>query len=639
MNKYVKFGIKIICIIMGLFIVFHLVGYLYALITPKFDIRSANSFYLYDNSKALVMHGNTNNEWVNLDEMGDYIVNATISVEDKNFYSHAGFDFLRITKAMMMNIQSKEIVQGASTITQQYARNLFSDFSTSWKRKWKEMWLTFELETHYSKDEILEGYLNTINYGHGIYGIANASKFYFNKEVKNLSLAETAILAGIPNSPSNFSPIDNYNDSKERQKIVLDRMYHNGYISKRDKDKAESEKLAFYGKDEKEKLSSLMYFYDAVQNELNSISSIPKSYLETGGLKIYTTLDMKAQEALDISVKDNMIDDDVQNSKVMINPKNGEVMGVIGGVNYGSSQYNRAIHAVRQPGSTVKPFLYYAALNNNFTASSKFLSEKTTFNFENGEPYSPQNASNIYANKEISLAAAIAYSDNIYAIKTHLFLGEQVLVNTLKDAGMTSKLEESVSLPLGTYEISTLELASMYQVLANSGVKHDMHFINRVEDIHGNVLYEYKEKGLQIFDPSLTFIISELLTGSYDPNLINYTYPTCINLVSKLTHKYAIKSGSTDTDAWIVGYLPDALLVSWAGYDDNRKISNEVTSSNKVAWSSAMEGYLKDKKVAWYDTPPNVVGVLVDPISGDIATKSSKNKKVLYYIAGTQPSY
>jgi len=140
MNKYVKFGIKIICIIMGLFIVFHLVGYLYALITPKFDIRSANSFYLYDNSKALVMHGNTNNEWVNLDEMGDYIVNATISVEDKNFYSHAGFDFLRITKAMMMNIQSKEIVQGASTITQQYARNLFSDFSTSCKRN--SRWLS-----------------------------------------------------------------------------------------------------------------------------------------------------------------------------------------------------------------------------------------------------------------------------------------------------------------------------------------------------------------------------------------------------------------------------------------------------------------------------------------------------------------
>lgn len=639
MNKYVRLGIKIICILLGLFIVFNLVGYLYAFITPKFDIKSANSFYLYDNSNALVMHGNTNNEWVRLDDMGDYVKNATISVEDKNFYSHSGFDYLRIMKAMMANLKSQEIVQGASTITQQYARNLFLDFSKSWSRKWKEMWLTFELETHYSKDEILEGYLNTINYGHGVYGIGNASLFYFNKKVEDLSLAEAAILAGIPNSPSNFSPIDNYEDSKERQKVVLDRMYHNGYISKNELDSAYNEKLTFYGKDEKEELSSLMYFYDAVYKELNEIDSIPKSYLETGGLKIYTTLDMKAQKALDKSISDNLVDNDVQTSKVMINPKNGGVLGLVGGVNYNSSQYNRATDALRQPGSTVKPFLYYSALNNNFTASSKFLSEKTTFNFENGEAYSPQNASGVYANKEISLAAAIAYSDNIYAIKTHLFLGEDVLVNTLKDAGMTSKVSSSVSLPLGTYEITPLELASMYQVLANNGIKHDAYFINRVEDIDGNVLYQHKEKGLQIFDPSLTFIISELLTGSYDSKLISYTYPTCINLISKLTNKYAIKSGSTDTDAWIVGYMPDALLVSWSGYDDNKNISNEVTSYNKVSWSSAMETYLKDKKASWYDIPSNVVGVLVDPINGNIATEKSKNKKVLYYLSGTQPTY
>lgn len=639
MKKFMDIGIKIVCGILIVFVIIHLIGYIYALITPKFDIKSANSFYLYDKDSELVLKGSTNNEWVPLSDMGDYIVNATISVEDKNFYSHAGFDYLRILKAMFLNIKEKEIVQGASTITQQYARNLFLDFEKSWGRKWKEMWLTFELETHYSKDEILEGYLNTINYGHGVYGIGNASKFYFNKEVKDLSLAEATILAGIPNLPSKYSPIDDYDSAKGRQEVVLLRMADNGYISEDDVDDILNEKLAFYGKSAYEEVPSIMYFQDAVYNELREISSIPKSYLETGGLKIYTTLDMEAQKALDKSVSKNLIDDEIQTSKIMIDSKTGGVIGLIGGRDYSSTQYNRAINSFRQPGSTVKPFLYYAALNNNFTASTKFLSERTTFHFENGEDYSPQNAGEVYANKEISLAAALAYSDNIYAIKTHLFLGEEVLRETLKDAGMTSKVNANVSLPLGTYEMSAYELASMYSVLSNSGVSNKTHFIEKVLDINGNVLYERKKKEYAIFDPSLTFIISELLTGSYDSNLISYTYPTCINLIPELTKKYAIKSGSTDTDAWIVGYTPDVVLVSWAGYDDNKVISNEVTSSNKLAWSMAMEEFLKNKEDNWYKIPNNVVGVLVDPISGEVASSKSKNKKILYYINGTQPVY
>lgn len=625
-------------ILIGIFIIINLIGYLYSIITPKIDIKSANVFYLYDKDNNLIFCGNENKEWSSLEDISTLAINATISVEDKNFYKHTGFDYFRIIKAIFENIKAGEIVQGASTITQQYARNLFLDFDKTWKRKWKEMWLTFELETHYSKDEILEGYLNTINYGHGIYGISNASKFYFNKDVKDLTLAEASILAGIPNSPSNYSPINNYEVAKKRQKIVLERMYNNKYISKEEMENAINEELTFYGIKDNLNLTSLMYYQDAVMEELNKIETIPKSYLETGGLKIYTSLDINAQTSLENSIKDNQINEEVQTAKVMMNSKTGEIIGLIGGTNYNTSEYNRALNSLRQPGSTIKPFLYYKALESGFTSSTTFLSQETTFHFSGDKTYSPKNSGGVYGNKEISLALAIAYSDNIYAVKTHLFLGEEELVNILRKVGITSELEAVPSLPLGTYETNILELTAAYASLANLGTKVTPHFINKVEDINGNTLYSYDyEKGEIILDSSYAFIINELLTGTYDSNLIDYANPTCMSIISKLTNKYAIKSGSTDTDAWVIGYTPEIVLATWAGYDDNSKITNNIVSSNKMSWATAIEEYLKDKESTWYDIPNDVSAVLVNPIDGQIANSTSKKKKIMYYINGTEP--
>ena len=638
LKKVLKISGIVLGIFVGLFVIMNLVGYLYSMITPKIDIKSANVFYLYDKNNNLVFCGNENKEWSSLKDMSPLVVNATIAVEDKNFYKHKGFDYFRITKAIFENIKAKEIVQGASTITQQYARNLFLNFDKTWTRKWKEMWLTFELETHYSKDEILEGYLNTINYGHGIYGISNASKFYFNKDIKDLTLAEASILAGIPNSPSNYSPINNFDLAKERQKIVLERMYNNKYISKEDMEQALKEELNLYGVRENLNLTSLMYYQDAVMNELYSIESIPDSYLETGGLKIYTSLDIESQTALENSVKDNLVNDKVQVSKVMMNSKTGEVIGLIGGANYNTSQYNRTLFSLRQPGSTIKPFLYYRALESGFTSSTTFLSQETTFHFSGDKTYSPKNSGNVYGNKEITLALAMAYSDNIYAVKTHLFLGEEELVNILRKVGITTDLEAVPSLPLGTYEVSALELTAAYASLANLGKKVTPHFINKVTDINGNVLYSYDyDNDEVILDSSYAFIIDELLTGSYDSSLIDYAYPTCMSIVSKLTHKYGLKSGSTDTDAWVIGFTPDIVLTSWAGYDDSSNITSKVVSSNKVSWASAMEEYLKGKDTKWYDIPEDVSAVLVNPVNGQVVNDNSSKKKVMYYINGTEP--
>ncbi len=623
----------------GCFIIFNLIGFLYAFITPKLDIKTANAFSVFDNKGNLIFQGNGNDSWVSLDNCNDNIINATISVEDKNFYRHFGFDFPRIAKAMMVNLSSKSIRQGASSITQQYAKNLFLDFEQSWKRKWKEMWLTYELEVHYTKDEILEGYLNTINYGHGMYGISNASKYYFDKEVKDLTLAEASILAGIPNSPSDYSPVDNYNLSKERQKVVLSRMYNNGYINEKEMNDAYNQELVFKNDDFGNGLSSLIYYNDAVMAELNSINSIPKSYLDTGNIRIYTTLDINAQKALEQGLEKNAVNKKVETSKVMMNPKDGSIIGLIGGINYGNSQFNRAINSYRQPGSTVKPFLYYRALENGFTPSTTFFSKPTTFYFDNKQTYSPKNYGGIYANKEISLASAIAYSDNIFAVKTHLFLGEDELYDTLRKVGVTSKMEKSPSLALGTYELSIYELAAAYSSLANGGKKVKPHLITKVVDKMGNILYEYVEPREEIvLDSDITFLISELLTSTYDVNLVDYTYPTCFSMASSITHKYAIKTGSTDTDSWVVGYTPEIVFASWAGYDDSSDIPTEVIAGNKNSWITSMEAYFKEKDATWYKTPKNIVGMLVNPITGNPVVSNNENKKILYYLKGTEPN-
>lgn len=635
--KFFRFFLKICFVFLFLFIIINFIGIIYGYTSNKIDIKTANTFYLYDSKESLVFKSNGNEKWISLDDMNSYVIDATIAVEDKNFYEHNGFDFLRIFKAIIENIRAGEIVQGASTITQQYAKNLFLDFGQSWERKWKEMWITFQLEQQYDKNNILEGYLNTINYGNGNYGIGSASSYYFDKDVSELSLAEASILAGIPNSPSNYSPLSNYSLSKTRQKVVLSRMVDNNFITKEEADIAYNEELTFYGEMKNEELSSLLYFQDAVMQELETISAIPESYLDTGGLKIYTTLDIQAQKALESGVKKNQINGEIEVAKVMMNPNNGNILGLIGGINYKKSQFNRATMSLRQPGSTIKPFLYYDALLNGFTASTTFLSQQTTFHFDNGNTYSPSNSGNIYGNQDISLAAAIAYSDNIYAVKTHLFLGEENLVDILRKVGITSNLDSSPSLPLGSYEVNIIELTKAYGILANGGKNIDAHFIEKIEDIEGNILYQYEKEEEIILDPVYTFLISELLTTSYDRSLIDFANPTCIRMISDLTHKYALKSGSTDTDAWVVGYTPDIVLASWAGYDVNKPIENEIVSSNKTSWAISIEEYLKNKESNWYDIPDNVRGVLVNPLNGKVATNESKHKKILYYLEGTEP--
>lgn len=633
--KYAKRVLKIF----GFFVLFFGVAYIglfaYAKLSTKLPINSANQFYLYDKDDNL--YSGSNDEWISLDQMSDYIIKATIATEDKNFYKHQGFDILRIGKAFITNIASGKTLQGASTITQQYAKNLFLDFDKTWYRKIEEAFLTIRLEAHYSKDEILEGYLNTINYG-GIFGIENASKYYFGKSAKDLTLAEASILAGIPKSPSNYSPIANPEKAKDRQAIILSAMVKNNYITEEEKEEAYQVELTYLGKTENEDIPTLMYYQDAVMKELENIDSIPSSFLKTGGLKIYTNLDIEAQKILNESIAKNLESKpDLQVASVMMDPNTGNILAIAGGRDYSKSQFNRVTSSKRQVGSTMKPFLYYTALESGFTASTTFTSEKTTFTFSENKTYSPENYAQTYGNKPISMAAAIAYSDNIYAVKTHLFLGEENLVEFASRIGISTKLEAIPSLALGTEEINILDMVKGYATFANEGYEIDPHFIRRVEDMNGNVLYEVKEKKDQILNRSNVYILNELMANTYSKEFIDYNYPTCIGIAAKMSKTYAVKTGTTNTDHLIFGYNKDVILGMWVGYDDNQETEVSDGSLMKNAWVDAMEGYLKDKEDNWYETPSNVVGVLVDPISGKPATTESKHKKIFYYIKGTQP--
>ena len=619
--------ISFVVIIIGL--------YTYAYLSPKLELRTAGQYFIYDTNDELVYQGSSTSEWVSLEDINYNLIHAVVSVEDKNFYSHHGFDYLRIAKAMYLNIKNGRITQGASTISQQYIKNIFLDFSTTWERKIEEAFLTLELEVHYSKDEILEGYLNTINYGQGNFGIGNASRYYFNKEPLDLTLEESLILAGIPNSPENYNPVANYDLSIERAKIVGQSMVENGYLTEEEFDSLFQEKLEIYGKSSEENLDMLMYYQDAVLEELRDIGTIPEELIQNGGIKIYTYLDMDAQKNLEENILSYLGDDELQSASVIIDPDTGGVIALSGGVSYAKSQYNRATQAHRQVGSAMKPFLYYGALEEGMTSASTFNSQFTTFTLSNGTTYSPKNYGSVYANKEITMAEAIAVSDNVYAVKTNMFLGAEKLVETAKKVGIQAELSAVPSLALGTGEMSVLDLASGYTTLATGGYKEEVGFIRRVEDSEGNVLYEKDDTKELVLNMNYTYILTEMLTGTTNSVFRDYAYPTALTVASKLSRKYAIKTGTTDTDFWIAGYNPDIVMVTWVGMDDNSSLSANDSYISKNIWADTVEDVLADTEESWYETPENVVGVVLDAVSGMPTTDVSK-ATLFYFVKGTE---
>ena len=622
--------LSIIIIIIGL--------YSYAYFSKPIVLNSYHTFELYDKNNNIFYEGTNQNKWSKIDKISNNLKNAVISVEDKNFYEHNGFDYLRIFKAFIKNIKSKMIVEGGSTISQQYIKNAFLDFNKTWSRKIKEALMTLNLEVHYSKDEILEAYLNTINYGLGNFGITNAASFYFNKKVSDLTLEESLILAGIPKNPSNYNPVSNYEKSIQRAKVVALSMLNNGYLTENEYNNLFKNKIDIYGKKDSNNLQMISYYEDAVYNELKNTLGFNEENINFGNLRIYTGLDLEVQKKLEEEIINNISDEKLQVSSVIVTPETGEVLALTGGMNYNKSEYNRALKSKRQVGSTMKPFLYYGALDSGMTSSSTFLSQYTTFSLSNGKTYSPKNFANLYANKEITMSAAIAYSDNIYAVKTNLFLGVDKLIETAKICGIKEKLSNVTSLALGTSELNILDFTNGYNTFATGGYKRNVFFIKKIEDKNGNILYEHQYENNLVLNPNYVYILNEMLTSTTNSSFIDYNTPTALNIASKLKRKYAFKTGTTDTDYWAVGYNKDLLMVIWTGYDDNSNIELKVGNEVKNIWANVVTHLQSDEKNSWYEMPNNVIGLPLDSISGK-PTNDSNHMTMFYYIKGSEPEY
>ncbi|WP_251551742.1 transglycosylase domain-containing protein [Neobacillus muris] len=642
--KYLRalFFIGLIGMICMFILIMGILGYAKILGAPPLAVPQSTLFFADDGTLVGESNNGQKRYWTKLEDISPDLVDATISIEDKNFFSHHGFDYKRVAGAILADLKAMAKVQGASTITQQYARNLFLEHDKTWKRKLLEAFYTIRLEMNYTKKQILEGYLNTIYYGNGTYGVEAASQYYFGKSASKLTLSEASMLAGIPKGPGIYSPLSSMENAKSRQKIILQSMVTNGYISKHKAEQAASQKLQLNGEHDTKKAKIAPYFQDAVKNALKNQLGLDDRTIALGGLKVYTTLNLKQQEAAELEANKYVSDSsEIQIGLVAMDPKNGNVKAMVGGRDYEKSPFNRAVQAIRQPGSTIKPLLYYAALEHGFTPSSTMRSEYTTFQFDDGNAeYTPHNFNNKYADGEITLAQALAVSDNIFAVKTHLFLGEETLIDTAKRFGLSTKMEKVPSLALGTSGVRVIEMANAYSLLANGGKKVTPTLITRVEDYNGNVIFENKQEPEQVLDPAKAFVMTQMLTGVFDPKLNGYAKVTGSTVVDTLTRPYAGKSGSTETDSWMIGYSPQLVTAVWAGYDLGKpfEAAAEKTYAKNV-WAHFMEEALDGKPVKTFKPPKEgVIGVYVDPATGKLATKDCPVKRFTYFEKGTEPA-
>lgn len=641
-KKYVRNTTIILSILFILSILSLCIFYLYlkSLGPPPLTVPQSTIYYAADGTVIGESDSGQKRYWVDLQEISPSMIDATISVEDKRFYQHFGIDFKRIGGALIADMKAMAKVQGASTITQQYARNLFLEHDKSWKRKLKELVFALRLEMNYSKHTILEGYLNTINYGHGAYGVEAASQYYFGKGAKDLSLAEASMLAGIPKGPAKFSPLVSLEKATNRQQVIIQSMVKNGFIDEATALEATNEQLSFVGKHQYKRNEIAPYFQDAVFAFLKNDQALNEQAIALGGLRVYTTLDLNDQQVAEKVINEIIPkDSSLQVGFVAMNPTNGYVTAMVGGTDYEESPFNRAVQASRQPGSIMKPILFYRALEHGFTPSTTMRSEQTTFHFDDGRPpYSPRNFNHQYANGDITLAQALALSDNIYAVKTHLFLGEDSLIESAKHFGLTTTMEKVPSLALGTSEVRVIEMATAYSLFANGGKRIEPTFVKRVENHRGEVIYEHQNTTEKILDSKLAFVMTHMLTGMFDPKLNGYTSVTGQTMIKTATRPYAGKSGTTNTDSWMIGYTPQRTAVVWTGYDKDKQLELTVEKSYaKNIWVQFMEASHQNVTVKGFKAPKGTVGVYVDPSNGLLASDACPVKRLTYYVAGTEP--
>ena len=625
-------------------------------IVSKTDNRPSNHYWLEPELITSLFDGDREKRRpVAYSEIPQHLLQALVSVEDKRFFNHTGLDPIRMTKAAYVDIKEGRKEQGASTITMQLARSFWLDQEKTYTRKLAEILLTLELERRFTKQQILEFYVNEVYLGRSgsfsVHGFGEAARAYFAKDIRKLTLPEAATLVAMIQRPSYFNPFRYPERVKDRRNLALLLMHQNGYIDAAQY--AQALKTPLVVSSSETESSDAPYFVDLVNTDLDE--RFKDWDFATNSYRVYSTLDLDLQDAAVAAIQEGMAELDKQLQRrrgkkkngpypqvamVALDPSTGDIRALVGGRSYTKSQLNRAL-AKRQPGSAFKPFVYATGINMGanrngavggeaLTAASRFLDEPTTFTFNN-EPYQPANYHNEY-HGSVTIRPALAKSMNIPTIKAAEKVGFENVARLVRSAGVTSPLMGTPSLALGAYEVMPIELAESYTIFANKGVHVKRAFVTSIRDRGNKVVYTHRPQGNQVLDERVAFIMTNLMEEVMRSG-------TAAGARSKGFKLPAAGKTGTSRDGWFAGYTSKLLTVVWIGYDDNTEFELEAAHSALPVWTNFMKrahALRQYSGAQTFEPPKGLVKANIDPYSGLLAGDGCPSR-LEYFIPGTQP--
>lgn len=671
-NKKAKKTANTAIFVIGLLVfmfVFGIVGFGFTMyFSLQKEIPSMTDMFVYSAPSATLIYDDNNRKVtelfiekrmpIKLKELPQYAIDAVIALEDQQFYSHWGINVARIFVVFTRNVITFKKGAGASTITQQLARNMFLTMEKTWSRKIKEALITINLERNFSKDEILEMYFNQINYGNGAYGIEAASNVYFNKSARELTLAEAAILAGIPQIPERFNLFRHYDNAIGRQKLCLKNMLKEGYISKEEYEDAikdsvivvKGERDAGYGK----------YFIEEVRKEV--ITRFGMNTLYKGGLKIYTTMNSDMQkeaekviekkilyyekmykfkntkEKYDLSFETDSLNKAnpqyLQASMIIIENQTGEIKAVVGGRDFEQSEYNRVFQSKRQPGSIFKIFLFSAAIENGMNPGDIIMDTPVVLDDGSDTPYKPRNFDGDFLGP-IPLRKALALSRNVTAIRLIKSIGPGTVVKHAKKLGIESQLTPVLSLALGSNDVTLFEIVRAFSVFPNQGVLKKTCIIRYIEDSQGNVIYKNDNSDTRVMDDDDAYIVTNMLESVVKEG-------TAISLkYYKFNVHIGGKTGTTDdySNTWFVGFTKEYTAGVWVGFDKLKTIADKATGAVLALpiWAETMKPFVNSADTLPFPPSDSIIHVTVCRETGQIASKYCKFVRDEIYKKGREP--
>jgi len=584
-------------------------------------------------------------EVVPLERISQTLRNSIIAIEDSRFYKHHGIDFFGIVRAAFKNLMARQIVEGGSTITQQLAKQLFLTPEKSFYRKIKELILSIKIERHFSKDKILELYLNQIYFGHGAYGVESAALTFFGKHASDVDLPESAVLAAIIKAPNKYSPIRNPKQSRSRKIHVLRQMRKEGFITPEEERAALATRVQLKKDSETDETGA--YFVEHIRRTF--VKKFGPNIFYKNGLKIYTTMDYKLQKVADEVIKRHVKalnedypikrsrgdkDSAIQAALIAISAKDGRVLAMTGGSNFRESQFNRAIQAKRQPGSSFKPIVYTAAIGSGMTPADMILDSPVILTGETEEEdWKPQNFEQRFYGTT-SIRQGLAKSRNLVTIKLTEMLGIRKVIRYARKLGITSRMERDLSIALGSSAMSLLELTNAFNVFPSGGYLTKPMFFEYIEDGLGNKIEENRPLIKRAISPQVAYILT---------NLLQSVITSGTGYKARILGKpLGGKTGTTNDyrDAWFIGFSPSLTVGVWVGRDNMMPIGDRAIGARVALpiWIDFMEKYLHERGYENFRVPHGIVWKEICAKTGKLATEKCEKKFSEVFIEGTEPT-